>query len=525
MKRSILPVFLFGVSLLVVSLVSLRAEEPVDLTVVARIKAEGFQNSQVEDLLFHLTDLYGPRLTNSPNYRAASQWCVEKLTEWGLANARLEPWGTFGRGWATEGFSAEMIEPQYLNLIAYPKAWTPGTNGAVTGTPVLVRIKDEQDFERYRGKLQGAIVLLGEPRELKPHFEADAKRRSEEDLAALMAAPEPGARPSWWARRAEFRRRRALQNKITKFLRDEGAAVVLEPSQRDYGTIRVHRGGSQRMNAEPALPALVVSAEHYGRLARLLERNIPVTLRIAIQNSFFDDDSLGYNVVAEIPGVHKKLKHELVMLGAHLDSWHAGTGATDNAAGCVVTMEAVRILKAIGVKPYRTIRIALWGGEEQGLLGSRAYVKKHFGDRETMTLTPEHETFSAYFNLDNGTGKIRGVYLQGNDAVRPIFEAFLRPFHDLGAKTLTIRNTGGTDHLSFDAIGLPGFQFIQDPIDYSTRTHHTNMDVYDHALKSDLMQAAVIMASFVYHTAMRPEKLPRKPLPKPVEPPHATNGR
>lgn len=519
------PLFRIAFTVLFCTAAISSAEERVDLAAISKIKSEGFENSQVMDLLFYLTDVHGPRLTNSPNYQAASRWCVTKLQEWGLERARLESWGTFGRGWATQRFSIEMTEPQYLNIIAYPKAWTPGTEGTISGKPVLIDLQSEADFENYRGKLAGAIVMTGKPKAPEPHFEADATRHSEEDLAELKSAPEPGARPSWWSRRAEFRRRRALRNKTLRFLQEEGVAVVLEPSQRDYGTIHVSRGGSYKMNAGPALPALVVSIEHYGRIARLLEKDLPVKLEIAIQNSFFEDDSLGYNVVAEIPGSHKKLKDEVVMLGGHLDSWHFGTGATDNAAGCVVALEAVRILKAIDARPYRTIRIALWGGEEQGLLGSRGYVKNHFGDVKTMSLTPEHDKFSAYYNLDNGTGKIRGIYLQGADALRPIFEAYLKPFHDLGAETVTIRKTGGTDHLSFNAIGLPGFQFIQDRIDYSTRTHHTNMDVYDHALKSDLMQASVIMASFVYQTAMRPEKLPRKPLPKPQEPPHATNGR
>jgi len=500
------------------------AQEPVDLQAIMKIKDEGFNNSQVMETLFQLTDVHGPRLTSSPNYRAAAKWCVEQLKEWGLSNARLESWGTFGRGWEVERFSIEMIEPQYLNMIAYPKAWTPGTQGTISGQPVLVDIKSEDDFEKYKGKLEGAIVMTKPTREAETHFEADAKRYDEEKLAELAQAPEPGARPSWWARRAEYRQRRALQRKIVRFFKDEGAAVVLEPSDREHGTIRVHRGGSYSMRAEPVLPALTVAIEHYSRVVRLLEDHMPVKLEINVQARFFDDDSLGYNVLAEIPGADKKLKDEVVMLGGHLDSWHAGTGATDDAAGCAVAMEAVRILQATGLKPRRTVRIALWGGEEQGLLGSRGYVEKHFGSRRTMALKPEHAKLSAYFNLDNGAGKIRGIYLQGNDAVRPIFEAYLRPFHDLGAETVTIRNTGGTDHLSFDAVGLPGFQFIQDPLDYGTRTHHTNMDVYDRVIESDMIEAAVIMTSFVYHTAMRDEKLPRKPLPKPRTP-AATNGR
>jgi len=492
-----------------------RAEEPVDLQVIARIKQEGFGNSKVMEIASYLTDVYGPRLTGSPNLKAASEWARQKFAEWGLAHARLEPWGTFGRGWSLERFSIEMLEPQYMPIIAYPKAWTPGTGGPVVGSPVLVTLRSEDDFAAYKGKLKGAIVLLQPPRQVVTRFEPDARRHSEDDLRRLAQAPEPGARSPMEAQREEIRAQRALQEKIARFLREEGVAVVLEPSRGEHGTIFVTGGGSYRLNAEPTVPWVVVAIEHYARLARLLEKKIPVKLEIAIRTRFHDDDPQGYNVLAEIPGVDPRLKDEIVMLGAHLDSWHAGTGATDNAAGSAVVMEAMRILAAIGIRPRRTIRVALWTGEEQGLLGSRAYVEKYFGNPRTMELKPDHAKISAYFNLDNGTGRIRGIYLQGNDAVRPIFEAWLRPFHDLGATTVTIRGTGGTDHLSFDAVGIPAFQFIQDPIDYGTRTHHTNMDVYDRLLASDLMQAAVIMASFVYHAAMREEKLPRKPLPKP----------
>lgn len=499
-------------------------KESVDLQVITQIKQEGFENSSVEEILFYLTDVHGPRLTNSPNYRAASEWCVEKLTEWGLENARLEAWGAFGKGWEVEKYSLEMVAPQYLNMIAYPKAWTSGTKEPITGTPVLVDIQSEDDFEKYKGTLINAIVMLKPDRDAETHFEADAKRHNEEDLAKLAGAEAPGEQKPWAERVKEWRQRRALLRKINQFFQEEQVAIILEGSQREHGTIRVHSGGSHEMSAEPAVPALVVAIEHFSRAARLLEKGFPVKLAVNIQARFFENDSLGYNVVAEIPGTDKKLKDEVVMLGGHLDSWHAGTGATDDAAGCAVAMEAVRILKKLDLLSRRTIRIALWGGEEQGLLGSRGYVAKHFGDRKTMQLTPEHERFSAYFNLDNGTGKIRGIYLQENDAVRPIFEAYLKPFHDLGATTVAIRNTGGTDHLAFDALGLPGFQFIQDPIDYRARTHHTNMDVYDHALVGDLMQASVIMAAFVYHTAMREDKLPRKPLPKPEPPEQATNG-
>jgi Zn-dependent M28 family amino/carboxypeptidase len=293
--------------------------------------------------------------------------------------------------------------------------------------------------------------------------------------------------------------------------------LVLQASRGAHGTLFVRRGGSYRVDAEPALPSMVVAVEHYGQMVRLLKKEVPVKLEVNVQARFLDEVD-EHNVLAELPGTDPQLRDELVMLGGHLDSWHSASGATDNAAGCAVAMEAVRILKAIEVKPRRTIRIALWSGEEQGLLGSRAYVKKHFADRETMELTAEHDNVSAYFNLDNGTGRIRGIYCQGNDAVRPIFEAYLKPFHDLEATTVTNRTTGDTDHLAFDAVGLPGFQFIQDRIDYSTRTHHTNMDTYERLQRGDLMQASVIMASFVYHTAMRDQKLPRKALPKPRKP-------
>jgi hypothetical protein len=464
-----------------------------------------------------MTDVHGPRLTGSPGLKGAAEWCRDEMVDWGLENARLERWGEFGRGWEVEHFSIEMLEPSYVNVIAYPKAWTPGTDGTITGTPILIDAKSVEDLEQYEGKLEGAIVMTEEPREPETSFEPDAERHSDKDLAEIAHAPEPGLSRFGNFDRDAWRARRALRNKMREVFQEEGVAVLLEPSRGAHGTLFVQSGGSHEADAEPAPPSLVVSYEHYGRIARLLKKDVPVTLKIDIKNHFIEDTD-GYNVVAEIPGADPKLKDELVMLGGHLDSWQSSPGATDNAAGCAVAMEAARILKAIGAEPRRTIRVALWTGEEQGLLGSRAYVKKHFGDRDTMELQPDHERLSAYFNLDNGTGKIRGIYCQGNAAVRPIFEAYLKPFHDLDATTTTLRNTGGTDHLSFDAVGLPGFQFIQDQIDYNTRTHHTSMDSYERIIKGDVMQAAVLMASFAYHTANRDQKLPRKALPKPREP-------
>jgi len=494
----------------------LWAQESVDLRMIGRIKAEGLNNSKVMETAFYLTDVHGPRLTGSPQLKAAAEWAVKKLTEWGLSNATLESWGTFGRGWTMEKCTVEMLEPYYAPLIAYPEAWTGNTAGRVTAPVMYAKIESEADFAKHRGKLRGAIVLTRPPATVSFHDQPEGDRHDEKELAELAQVELRPGPNEWQARREEFRRLRELRDKAARFFQEEGALALLQPSRKgDYGTVFVQGGGSRERGAPIELPSLVMAAEHYNRLVRLLEKGIAVKLALEIENKFHEQDSLAYNVVAEIHGVDKKLKDEIVMLGGHLDSWHAGTGATDNAAGCAVAMEAVRILRALEVKPRRTIRIALWSGEEQGLLGSRAYVQKHFGDAETMSLKPAHEKLSAYFNLDNGTGKIRGVYLQGNEMVRPIFAAWLEPLKDLGATTLTFRNTGGTDHLAFDAVGLPGFQFIQDAMEYSPRTHHSNMDVYDHLQAGDLMQAAVVMATFVYHTAMREEKLPRKELPKP----------
>lgn len=492
----------------------LQAEEAVDLQMVSRIRHEGFENSQVMDILEHLTDVSGPRLTGSPGLARADQWSRGQLEEWGLVNAAIEPWGEFGIGWSLEDFSISMTEPYFSPLIGYAHAWSPSV-GPLSGAPIPLEIESEDDLEKYQGKLKDAIVMLPMTREAETHFEADASRRSEQELKELAMAPEPRAQSDRSRRRREFRRLRQLRNKVYEFLRKEGVRVVLDASRGEHGTLFVSGGRPAKPEDPAPLPRIAVSAEHYARILRLLKREIPVNLKIQLKSRFHDDDLQAYNVVAEIPGTDPVLKDQLVMLGGHIDSWHSATGATDNAVGVAVAMEAVRILKALDVQPRRTIRIALWSGEEQGLMGSRAYVKKHFADRETMELKPAHSNFSAYYNLDNGTGKIRGVYLQGNAAVRPIFQAYLEPFKDLGADTVTIRNTGGTDHLAFDAVGLPGFQFVQDPIDYGARTHHTNMDFYDHALPGDLMQASVIMASFVYHTAMREEMLPRKELPEP----------
>ena len=507
MKKLIALVFLlsFGTFLF--------AQEPVNLEMITKIKNEGFKNSQVMKTISFLTDVYGPRLTGSPELREAAEWAVKQLKEWGINQAQLEEWGTFGRGWRMEQVSAAMTTPRYMPLIAYPKAWTGSTAGTVTGSPVLMQIDSVSQLMAYKNTLAGSIIMLGNPRDWEPKFEADARRHDAEKLAELAEAPDPGARSPWAERRQQWRAMRELRRQISEFLAEEKVAVVLEPSEREHGTVRVYGGGSRQVGEDEGIARLVVSNEQYGRIYRMLKNDIPLELKIDVKNSFFEDDSLGFNVIAEIPGTDKNLKNEVVMLGGHIDSWHAGTGATDNAASCAVAMEALRIIKKLGIKPRRTIRLALWSGEEQGYLGSRGYLAKYFGDRTTMELKPAHKDFSVYFNMDNGAGKIRGIYLQENDAARPILEAWFKPFNDMGAETMSIRNTSGTDHIPFNELGLPGFQFIQDPIDYMTRTHHTNMDVYEHVMAGDVMQASVIMASFVYHAAMRDTKFPRKPLP------------
>jgi hypothetical protein len=467
------------------------------------------------DHAFYLSDVYGPRLAGSANYRKAAEWAVKQLKEWGLSDARTEQWGVFGRGWSWSRVAVNMLEPQQSSLVGVPLAWTPGTPGVVTAEAVLAPMASVADGEKYKGKLKGKLVLIDSARDVKPRFEADAHRLSDTELAAREQAPDPAeAGPRKPPTPADRETAREKRNKLNQFLKDEGVAAVLSNGAGgDDGTIFAAAGGSREARDPLPLPAVALAAEHYNRLVRLLDKGVPVKLELEVRAQVDQDAAPGLNIVADLPGGSKK--DEIVMLGAHLDSWQAGTGAADNGAGCAVVLEAVRILTALHVKMDRTVRIALWDAEEEGLIGSREYVKARFADRETMELKPEHARLSGYFNFDNGSGKIRGVYLQGNDMLRPVFQAWLEPFKDLGAATVSIRNTGGTDHLSFDAVGLPGFQFIQDPLDYGTRTHHTNMDVYDRLQKSDLMEAAAIMASFVYNAATRPEMLPRKPLPKP----------
>lgn len=492
-----------------------RAQEHVDEVAIGKLKDEGFQRSQVMDIASWLTDVYGSRLTGSPNLRNAGDWAVKKLTEWGLVGAALEPWGPFGRGWSNDFLSAEVVSPTPYQVIAYAAAWTPGTNGPITAEVVRVQLDSSADLAKYRGKLKGKFVMVGAPAPLSPHFAADARRLSEDDLDRMSAAsvPSPSGNQGNFMQSEAFRRARALAAERTRFWVDEGVAAVLVAGRGDMGTVFTGATGSRDPQNPTLTPSVILASEHYNRIARTLDKNIPVRMELNIRNTFYDKDLNSFNVVAEIPGSDPVLKDELVMLGAHFDSWHAGTGATDNAAGSAVMMEAVRILKASGLPLKRTVRIALWTGEEEGLLGSRAYVKEHFADLATKSIQPEHAKLSGYFNLDNGTGKIRGVYLQGNMGVAPIFKQWMKPFEALGMRTLTPANTGGTDHLAFDAVGLPGWQFIQDDVEYGSRTHHSNMDVWDRLVADDMKHNAVVVAAFVYLAANRGDKLPRKAMP------------
>jgi carboxypeptidase Q len=551
---------------------------------IARIRDEGLNRSQVMKTLLHLTDVIGPRLTGSPNMARANTWTRDTLAEWGLQNAQLEPFGPFGRGWSLQRFSAQLVEPQSIPLIATPKAWTPGFGEPITAEVILIEAKNEADLQKYQGQLKGKILLVSPVREVRARFEPLATRVAESNLLRMANAGPGDLRPVFAGRpagtnasvstnatrtgavgpRGSNTPPFSLSTRALSLAVKEGAALVLTPSREgDGGTIFVEQAsvpapssrgtnasaGSGRLspwatNAPPMPAQVALAIEDYNRLARMIQAGQKLKMNVDLRVQFHDEDLMAYNTIAEIPGTD--LKDEVVMIGAHLDSWHVGTGATDNGAGVAATMEAVRIIQTLGLQPRRTIRIALWSGEEQGLFGSTAYVTKHFGymtnianSASSATGSPRaesnqprrsrsgstnsvtrklvkrdgYEKFSAYFNLDNGAGKIRGVYLQNNEGARPVFRRWLQPFSDLGAETLTYSNTGATDHVPFDRIGLPGFQFIQDPLEYWTRTHHSTADVYDRVQADDLKQASTVMAAFLWNAATMNEKVPRKALP------------
>jgi carboxypeptidase Q len=487
--------------------------ENIDLTMVYKIKQEGSRNSKIEELAFGLTDFVGPRLTGSTGNNRGNEWAKKKMEELGFQNVRIEEGGEFTRGgWDNLKTYAALTAPYYANFACNPVAWTGSTNGLIKSEVILLDVRSESDLEKYKGKLSGKIVLM--PTTSTTAYEISfaplASRYTDEELKeltkeSLQQGRRPGGQPYDFAAMAA---QRQLRTKITELVKSEGAAVILNNS----GTYNIPRsnGGGYTAGSKEPIAELNLPMEDFGRIERLLKNNIPVEMEVEIKNNFFASPKV-YNVIGEIPGTDKLLKNEIVLLGAHIDSWHGGTGAADNASGCIVMMEALRILKAINIAPKRTIRVALWGGEEQGLYGSRGYAAKYLVDQSNNQNKPDFDKFDVYFNMDNGSGKYRGIYLQGNEMVRPIFEDWMKPFADLGCSTITIRNTGGTDHQTFDRYGLPAFQFIQDEIEYD-RGYHTVMDTYERLVMADLKINAIITASFAYNAAMRNDKLPRKPV-------------
>ncbi|UCD30306.1 MAG: M20/M25/M40 family metallo-hydrolase [Planctomycetota bacterium] len=499
---------------------NLPAQEDVDHAVIARIKEEGFQHSQVMSTLSYLTDVHGPRLSGSPAYYEAAQWAKAEMESWDLSNVRFDQLTEELRGWSAQSYSMTIIKPHYETLFAYPYAWTSGTKGTVTGVPFIMDGEHWQidSLARYSGKLEGRIIFFDKSREYGPRFDAFARRFTDDDLESAVALIDPAmeskiegettktvteAIESW----ADWRQK---ETEVEQFFLDEGASAIVFPSSFNHGIIRVGGKYFDAIGEIKPVAQFVISNEQFGRIARRAEKGIETEIELHLEAQFHEDPRYRINVLAEIPGVDRSLKSEIVMAGAHFDTWHTGTGATDNSAGVAVMMEALRILKSIGIKPKRTLRLGLWYGEEQAYWGSRDYVDKYIGDIFTGESKSEKKKMSAYLNVDNGSGKIRGIYLQGNEAVRPIFSDLLEPFHYLDANVLTVQNTSGTDHLIFDASNIPAFQFIQDPLNYGTVTHHSNMDVADYVIEDDMKHNAVIVASFLYHLAMRDEMLPRK---------------
>ena len=516
--------------------------ETLDYGMYQRIRDEGLGHSHVMEYASALDDDIGPRLTGSANLKHANEWTRDQFTAMGCSNAHLEDWGEFGMGWQQLNTWIRMTAPDTAVFIAQAAPWSPATNGAINAPAIWIDVKDAKDLDQYKGKLAGKIVLYGAMRDVPPVDKPLWVRLDDAELKKLTEYP---LKPRGRDFIEQYMKRLELRQKVGRFLADEHALAVVTPSRdgRDGGgsggTIFDDSGAGfgweayKREHANP-LPVVVTAIENYGRVYRLLKAHVPVTMEMNIDTKFTGDHEHGYDTIAEIPGTDPKLKDEVVMVGGHLDSWASGTGATDNGAGTVVSMEVMRILNTLQVKPRRTIRVALWTGEEEGEFGSYGYVKQHFGNVPLSTapdqlklpewvrkpagpvqLKPDQQKISGYFNVDNGSGKIRGIYLQENAAIAPIFAQWIEPLKDLGVTTVTMRNTGGTDHEAFDAVGVPGFQFIQDPLDYGSRTHHSNMDTYERLQPEGLAQAAVVEAIFVYNTAMRDQMLPRKPLPHP----------
>ena len=531
------------VALLLISVAPAQegAGDKVDLRTLTQIKNEAFQHSQAMENLFYISEVYGPRVNNSRNHRAAAEWAMQQMKKWGLQNVHLEKWGPFGDGWQIKKYYGALESPAYASLIGFPLAWTPGTNGPVTAEAILAPLHSEADFAKYKGKLKGKIVLIFDPRELSLHTEADAHRLTDEEIeartktldpsrngfggggrpgAAAPAAPRPGEyTPMTLSTAAPTGR--ILRNQVNAFLKEEGAAVALTPGYNgDGGTIFASYGGSQDPKDPVGPPMAAITPEQYNRICRLLQHGITPKLTFDIETEYQKDDPMGFNVVGEIPGTTKA--DEVVMVGGHFDSWQGGTGATDNGTGSAVAMEAVRILATLHKPMARTVRVALWGGEEEGLYGSLAYVQQHFAPRDTMKKTPEYDKLDVYFNDDSGSGKFRAVSALGNAELAAIFQSWIAPIKDLGIEAVTgltsgpTTQPGGTDSTSFSWIGLDGIGFMQDPLEYGSRTHHSNMDLYDRVQKGDVMQGALIEAWFAYNAATRADMLPRIDTPVPT---------
>lgn len=519
--------------------------EVIDLDAIARIRDEGFHRSHIMEYASGLFDGIGPRLTASPDFVKATEWSIDQLRRMGASNPHLEGWGEFGMGWQQIGTSVQMTAPGTATVLAQATPWSPATAGEVSGEIIAIpKLTEEKDFEKWKGKLAGKIILYGDAPKINAdapnleehydtakleHFRSYPLDGDEDDSHVLKNDP-----PFWEKIFGEM----AFLEKVGHFFADEHALAVLRPGGSG-GVIHDDTGHSlgwfvYRPEHKQAIPSAVIANENFLRMHRLVSHDVKVSVRLNIATQFFGEHETGNDVIAEIPGTDPLLKDQVVMLGGHLDSWIAGTGATDDGAGAIIALEATRILRALNLQPRRTIRIGLWGGEEQGIFGSAGYVSNHFGTRSYTTkseeqvvpeflreqagpvaIKPEHAKLDAYFNTDNGGGKFLGIFTEGNSAVAGVFEQWVPAISDLGFTTVTLRDTGSTDHVSFDQVGLPGFQFIQDPRDYDTRSAHTNMDTYERLSESDLKQAAVVMAIFVYNTAQRDAMLPRKPMPHP----------
>jgi hypothetical protein len=524
--RHLAAAFLLASTAAAFPLAAPASAQQVDRTVINRILDEGMNRSEVMETAAWLTDRIGGRLTNSPQMRMAERWTQERFRAFGLTNVRTEGF-EFGRGWSINNHQSRMTAPRTLPLRSIPVAWTPPTNGTVSAGIVVAPMTEVDDFARFRGRLRGKIVLVSRPTTGSEPTEPAFRRLTDDDLRQRNTYQQPNYSPRQIERtlsRADFAER------LDAFLAEEGALAWVRQSYRDGGLVH-GTGYSYQAGRSPRLPGVEMAAEDYRRLARLALTDAPPTLEINNDVRYHDEDTQAYNVLADIPGTAPG--NEYVMAGAHLDSWVGSDGAVDNAAGSAVVMEAARILRRLGLRPKRTIRFALWSGEEQGILGSLNYVERHLATRppETnpdrqrlrpnqtwryrfpLTPRPGHRDLVAYFNLDNGSGRIRGIHAEGNVAAVPVFQEWLAPFASMGATTVAIQSTSGTDHVYLQSVGVPGYQFIQDPLDYGSRLHHTDIDSYDHLKPEDLRQAAVIMASFLWNAANRDEPLPRMPLP------------